>query len=102
MHTPSTPCPPSTLAHASLLRQRAGHLRDLALSIERALVMVLDDATGPGDAAAWTDARGRLCRRMLEHNLHQLHQAADDLRATALRLRRRADDLELANRPRVA
>jgi hypothetical protein len=99
MYTPSTRHPSFTHPNASLLRQRAGHLRELAASIERALVMVLADTN---DTDSWDSARGRLCNRLLERNLHQLHQAADDLRTTALRFRRQADELDLAGRPRVA
>lgn len=84
---------------SSVLRQRAGHLRELASAIERSLVMTLDEADG---TQAWTTNRGRLCRRMLDRNLHQLHQAADDLRETAIRFRRRADELDLIHRTRVA
>lgn len=43
-------------------------------------------------------ARERLCRAMLERNLHQLHRAADDLRVTAMRFRERADELDAATR----
>ena len=99
MHTPSTHHPSFAHPTASLYRQRAGHLRELAASIERALVMVLTDAS---DTDEWDTTRGRLCNRMLERNLHQLHQAADDLPTTALRFRQRADQLDLASRPRVA
>ncbi len=38
----------------------------------------------------------QLCRALLARNLHQLHRAADDLRATALRFRTRADELDAA------
>ncbi|MEO6651611.1 MAG: hypothetical protein ABIP17_03035 [Ilumatobacteraceae bacterium] len=51
---------------------------------------IVDDAL----ASAWRGRRARLCEAMLERNLHQLHRAADDLRATALRLRERADGLD--------
>lgn len=84
---------------SSVLRQRAGHLRELASAIERSLVMRLDDA---GDTSSWTTNRGRLCRRMLDRNLHQLHQAAEDLLETAIRFRQRADELDLIHRTRVA
>lgn len=84
---------------SSVLRQRAGHLRELASSIERSLVMTLGDT---GDTETWTTNRARLCQRMLRRNLHQLHQAADDLRETAIRFRQRADELDLIHRTRVA
>lgn len=79
-----------------MLRQRAQHLRDVAASLERALVTVLDEAAGPD---TWTTRRARLCEQMLARNLHQLHQAADDLRELAFRFRQRADELDAAHVP---
>lgn len=70
--------------YSSVLRQRAANLHDLAGRIERLLVMRLDDAPS------------ELARRLLDRNLHQLHLAADDLRDSADRFRRRADELDLA------
>jgi hypothetical protein len=81
--------------YSSVLRQRAHHLRDIAASLERALVTVLDEAAGP---ETWATRRARLCEQMLAHNLHQLHQAADDLRDLAFRFRQRADELDAAHR----
>jgi hypothetical protein len=81
--------------HASVLRQRAECLRDLARSIERSLVMSLDEIAGD---ATWSSPRARLCEAMLARNLHQLHQAADDLRDTAFRMHARAAELELVRR----
>lgn len=81
------------------LRERAGRLRRLASSIERSLVMLLHDADR---AASWDTTRAQLCDRMLDRNLHQLHQAADDLRETAVRFCQRADQLDVAHRTRVA
>lgn len=80
---------------ASVLRQRAGHLRDLADTIERSLVMDLADRA---DGASWTGKRAELCIDMLDRNIQQLYQAADDLRVTAFRFRQRADDLDAAAR----
>jgi hypothetical protein len=57
--------------------------------------MTLPDAAAE---AAWTDRRARLCEQLLHRNLHQLHQAADDLRETSLRLLQRADELDLVHR----
>ena len=71
----------------------------LARSIERSLVMVLADA---GDTPTWGTDRARLCDRMLSCNLHQLHQAADDLRESALSCCQRADELDLTRRVDVA
>ena len=85
--------------HASVLRQRAATLRDLAGSIERSIVMSLEELAGD---AAWSSPRARLCEAMLERNLHQLHRAADDLRDTAFRLQARAGELDLSARVRAA
>lgn len=83
--------------HASVLRQRAATLRDLAGSIERSIVMSLDEMASD---AAWSSPRARLCEAMLARNLHQLHRAADDLRDTAFRLQARASELDLSARSR--
>lgn len=53
------------------------------------LAEVEPDSLAPG-------AEGRLCRTLLDRNLHQLHRAADDLRATAFRFRTRADEFDAA------
>src|ERR671913_2167 len=71
--------------HASVLRQRAATLRDLAGSLERSIVTTLDELTG---ADTWSTPRARLCEAMLARNLHQLHRAADDLRCTPASARR--------------
>jgi hypothetical protein len=70
-------------------------LRELAATIERSLVLTLGDIDlrAPGD-----HARVRLAGAILARNLHQLHQAADDLRFTAFRLAARAGELERARR----
>ena len=81
--------------YSSVLRQRAGSLRELASSIERSLVTTLGDHE-PDDP--WDGPRPQLCEQMLARNLHQLHLAADDLRHTALRFLQRADELDLAHR----
>ncbi|MFP5487180.1 MAG: hypothetical protein ACLGHQ_02590 [Acidimicrobiia bacterium] len=70
--------------YSSVLRQRSAHLLDLAARVERSLVMQLDEAPSA------------LARRLLDRNLHQLHLAVDDLRDSADRFRRRADELDLA------
>jgi hypothetical protein len=77
--------------HASVLRQRAATLRDLAGSIERSIVMTLGELAA---RASWSSPRARLCEAMLARNLHQLHRAADDLRDTAFRMQARAGELE--------
>lgn len=83
---------PDGSAYAPELRRRAGHLIELAAAIERSLVMTLTDGVHPTPSGP----EGRLCRALLERNLHQLHRAADDLRSTALRFRTRADELDAA------
>ena len=93
MHQPSHH--PSHHPYSTVLRQRAAHLGALAASIERSLVMVLPESAGTD---TWASRRSRLCEEMLEHNLIQLHQAADDLRDTAFRFRQRADKFDLAHR----
>ncbi|HZB40503.1 MAG TPA: hypothetical protein VE487_06045 [Ilumatobacter sp.] len=85
--------------HASVLRQRAATLRDLAGSLERSIVTTLDELTG---ADTWSTPRARLCEAMLARNLHQLHRAADDLRDTAFRMQARAGELEHSLRARGA
>ena len=85
--------------HASVLRQRAATLRDLAGSLERSIVTTLDELTG---ADTWSTPRARLCEAMLRRNLHQLHRAADDLRDTAFRMQARAGELEHNLRARGA
>jgi hypothetical protein len=85
--------------HASVLRQRAATLRDLAGSLERSIATTLDELTG---ADTWSTPRARLCEAMLARNLHQLHRAADDLRDTAFRMQARAGELEHSLRARGA
>ncbi len=61
--------------------------------------MLLVDA---GAGGGWDTNRARLCDRMLHRNLHQLHQAADELREAALVCCHRADELEGRHRTQVA
>jgi hypothetical protein len=93
------PSEPTHHPYASVLRQRAANLRHLAGAIERSLVMTLEEVAGD---ATWSSPRARLCESMLERNLHQLHQAADDLRHTAFRMVARAGELDVALRARDA
>ncbi len=81
--------------YASVLRQRATHLRDLAALIERTSVMALGDVADP---EVWSTKRAQLCDVMLARNVQQLYQAAEDLRYTAYRFRQRADEMELSTR----
>ena len=85
--------------HASVLRQRAATLRELAGSIERSIVMSLEDLAGD---QTWSSPRARLCEAMLARNLYQLHRAADYLRETAFRMQERAGELDLSVRMRSA
>jgi hypothetical protein len=84
---------------ACVLRQRAATLRELAGSIERSLVMTLDELA---TETRWSSPRARLCEAMLARNLHQLHRAADELRDTAFRMHARASELEHSARLRGA
>ena len=79
-----------------MLRQRSATLRDLARSLERSLVTTLDRVADTGAWAATAPSRVRLCEAMLARNLHQLHEAAEQLRDTAHRMHTRAAELELA------
>lgn len=79
--------------YATVLRQRAANLRDLASRLERLLVTTLD---GAAIEAGWSPSRAKLCEDVLARNLHQLHVAADDLREQAFRFRQRADELDAA------
>jgi hypothetical protein len=85
--------------YASVLRQRAASLRELAQSIERSRVMSLDEISGE---QTWSSPRARLCESLLARNLCQLHQAVDDLRDTAFRMQARAVELEHGVRQRGA
>lgn len=86
--------------YASVLRQRAGRLQELARAIEDALVIALDDERSLGSIPI-NSRRARLCEAMLGRNLHQLHQAADDLRETAFRFLARADEFDRSAHTRV-
>lgn len=70
--------------YASVLRQRAAHLQDLAARVDTSLVMRLDGAPS------------ELARRLLDRNVLQLHRATAELRDAAVRFRQRADELDLA------
>ena len=81
--------------YSTVLRQRAAHLRDLATMIESSSVMALDD---DHILDAQPANRTEFCQLLLTRNLHQLHEAADDLRYSAFRLRQQADELDLGGR----
>jgi hypothetical protein len=77
----------SPLPDTTAIRQRADHLLGLARMIENASSRYLDGAEVDG---APTVLAGRLLRR----NVVQLEVAVVDLRGTARRLIRHADDIE--------
>lgn len=81
--------------YASVLRQRAARLQELAQAIERSLVMALDDEPMLA-AVPLHSRRARLCEALLARNVHQLHTAADDLRDTAFRFLARAEEFDRA------
>jgi hypothetical protein len=89
MTVPST----ATSANATMLRQRAGILRDLATTIERTSAMSLDHDAGDD---TWRGARPLLCHNVLLTNLLQVHGAVDDLRWSAWQLERRANEIDAA------
>ena len=93
---PSNATPGSTpSANASILRHRAGVLRELALTIERASAMSLDRDAG---AETWAGVRPLLCHNVLLTNLLQVHGAVEDLRWNAWQLERRANEIDAAVR----
>jgi cell division inhibitor SulA len=79
-------------ARAEQLRRRAAELRALAEAIETSPVMHLEHLAGDD---TWRGGRPTLCRTLLATNLHQLHQAADDLRWQAWLFEQRAVELEV-------
>jgi len=95
-HATSASLSPNTLAaDASVLRPRAGVLRELAATIERSSAMSLDRDAG---ADTWLGARPLLCHNVLLTNLMQVHGAVDDLRWSAWQLERRANEIDAAAR----
>lgn len=57
---------------------------------------------GDERAIGWGGPRAELCERMLARSLHQLHEAVEDLRESALSLSDQADRLDLEHRTCVA
>ncbi len=92
---PPNSVPPDSGANASILRHRAGVLRELAATIERASAMSLDRDAG---SDTWVGARPLLCHNVLVTNLMQVHGAVDDLRWRAWQLERRANEIDAAMR----
>jgi len=94
--TPTSTSPAGTSsANASILRHRAGVLRELALTIERTSAMSLDRDAG---AETWAGVRPLLCHNVLLTNLLQVHGAVEDLRWNAWQLERRANEIDAAVR----
>jgi hypothetical protein len=77
---------------AMRLRQRARHLRGLAMAIEASPAMQLglhaDDDT-------WLGRKPTLCRTILAANQHQLYAAAEDLRWKAYLFEQQAAEIEI-------
>ena len=88
-----TPSASAPAANASVLRHRAGVLRELAGTIERTTAMSLDRDAG---ADTWAGARPLLCHNVLLSNLMQVHGAVEDLRWRAWQLERRANEIDAA------
>ena len=96
--------PPPLVSAAQLptsheLRARVTELRRLAESIEAASAMGL---AGDARPIGWSGPRAELCDRMLARSVHQLHEAVEDLRESALSLSEQADRLDLEHRTCVA
>jgi len=91
----NTPASGSSPANASMLRHRAGVLRELAGTIEATEAMSLDRHAGDD---TWRGVRPLLCHNVLVTNLMQVHGAVEDLRWSAWQLERRANEIEAAAR----
>ena len=88
----SRPSHPPVSPTARILRHRATALRSFASTIDQLLVTRIDVAELSGwvaDSRHWY-----LRRQLLDHNLHQLHRAADELREVAHQMWQCADTLE--------
>ena len=88
---------PHVSPNASILRHRATALRAFAGTVDQLLVTrieseELSDHAGPNGSKQWY-----VRRQLLDHNLHQLHRAADELREVAHQMWQCADDLDLAH-----
>lgn len=102
--TTTTVEPPPLVSAAQLpasdqLRARVTELRRLAESIEAVSAMSL---AGDEHTIGWSGPRADLCDRMLARSVHQLHEAVEDLRESALSLSEHADRLDLEHRTCVA
>jgi len=74
------------------LRRRTVELRRLAEAIERTPLMTLDRDVGPD---TWRSPAADDCRAQLSRDQLDLHRAAEDLRWSAYRLEREADELDV-------
>jgi hypothetical protein len=78
---------------AAQYRQRATHLRTLALTIESAPPMRLDEDAG---VETWFGPRADACRMSLAAAQRCARSAADDLRMRARHFEQTADQLDVA------
>jgi len=79
--------------HAANARQRATHLRTLAAQMVHTPAMSLHVHAG---VDTWHGPRADACIDQLRRAQQQVHRAADELDARALRLEREAEALEAA------
>jgi hypothetical protein len=84
-------------AEASVLRQRAGALREVASAIEASPVFDLDRDAGE---LTWQGARPRLCESLLSTCRRQLRDAIRSLHWQARTFEQRATELEATERLR--
>ncbi len=90
----SRPSHPSVNPTATILRHRATSLRVFASTIDQLLVTRIDVADLSPSVAHADSRHWYLRRQLLDHNLHQLHRAADELREVAHQMWQCADNLE--------
>ena len=90
----SRPSHPPVSPTARILRHRATALRSFASTIDQLLVTRIDVAELSRPAAHADSRHWYLRRQLLDHNLHQLHRAADELREVAHQMWQCADNLE--------
>lgn len=82
-----------THQQAAVYLERATHLRTLAAALEDTPSMHLDHLCG---SDTWFGPRADACRRALGAAQRAVRGAVDDLRATAWRFERTAEQLHLA------
>jgi hypothetical protein len=91
------PTPRFASPYASILRHRATALRSFAGTLDQLLVTHIGAEELPSSAAHTESRHWILRQHLLDHNLHQLHRAADELREVAHQMWQAADSLELAH-----